>query len=330
MTRVTPRTAPRPALSRTRATLAVPAALALALALAACSQTTTPDDDAPTSTAPSASGSPAAPGATDSPASPGTPGSTDEATAGEPLVLLAVGDSLTTGFASCVTVIGCQAVSWAVGTDPEVDSIGTRLGEAGYAVTTVDAAVEGAQMARGIELVDAAFAEPDAPAAADVDVVTVLLGANDVCEDTTASMTTAADYGSALGALLDHVASIAPDAGVVVASIPHVTSVWDVASDDPAAVQVWEKGLCATVLSGDDAARAAAEDRLAELQAVAVTTCADHPGCRTDDGAVAAVPVTTAWLSTFDHFHPSVLGQAALAEAVWPAVESALPTPAAG
>jgi lysophospholipase L1-like esterase len=320
VTRVTPRTAPRPALSRTRAALAVPAALTLVAALAACSQTTMPDDDAPTSGASSSSDAP----------DPTDETTTDETTTGEPLVLLAVGDSLTTGFASCVTVIGCEAVSWAVGTDPEVDSIGTRLGEAGYAVTTVDAAVEGAQMARGIELVDAAFAEPDAPAAADVDVVTVLLGANDVCEDTTAGMTTAADYGAALGALLDHVASIAPDAGVVVASIPHVTSVWDVASGDPAAVQVWEKGLCATVLSGDDAARAAADERLTELQAVAVATCAEHPDCRTDDGAVAAVPVTTAWLSTFDHFHPSVLGQAALAEAVWPAVESALPPPAAG
>ncbi|TGO05442.1 putative lipoprotein [Serinibacter arcticus] len=300
-----------------RTALALPAVLVLLAALAACS----PGSDTETPPASSPAATDAAPSTTSTPA---------PAPTGEPLVLLAVGDSLTTGFASCATVVGCQAVSWAVGTDPEVDSIGTRLGGAGYAVTTVEAAVEGARMAEGVELVDAAFAEPGAPGAADVDVVTVLLGANDVCEDSPASMTTAADYGVALGALLDHVASIAPDAGVVVASIPHVTSVWDVASGDPEAAQVWGTGLCSTVLGGDAAARAAADERLTELQAVAVATCAEHPGCRTDDGAVAAVPVTTAWLSTFDHFHPSVLGQAALAEAVWPAVESALPAGTAG
>lgn len=318
MTGVTPRPTAAPVPARTRAALALPAALVLLAALAACS---------PGSDAEPAPGTPPAPSPTATDASPSTP---SPAPTGEPLVLLAVGDSLTTGFASCATVVGCGAVSWAVGTDPEVDSIGTRLGGAGYAVTTVEAAVEGARMAEGVELVDAAFAEPGAPAATDVDVVTVLLGANDVCEDTPASMTTAADYGVALGALLDHVASIAPDAGVVVASIPHVTSVWDVASSDPDAAQVWGTGLCSTVLGGDAAARAAADVRLTELQAATVATCAEHPGCRTDDGAVAAVPVTTAWLSTFDHFHPSVLGQAALAEAVWPAVESALPTGTAG
>ncbi|GMA30048.1 hypothetical protein GCM10025875_00400 [Litorihabitans aurantiacus] len=218
----------------------------------------------------------------------------------------------------------CQGASWAIGTDPAIDSLDTRLGEAGWAVTAVPAAREGARMADARPLVDAAFEAPGAPGAADVDLVTVLLGANDVCAPDVAAMTSTADYTAQLDALLSDLATRAPDAAVVLASIPAVTSVWDAANDDPEARAVWDNGLCATVLGGDDTARAAAAQRLVELDEAATATCQQHPACRTDDGAVAAVALTPAWLSDVDHFHPSPLGQAALAEAVWPAVDEAL------
>ncbi|PWD51581.1 hypothetical protein C8046_13950 [Serinibacter arcticus] len=267
----------------------------------------------------------APPSSTTAPSSP-TPTAAPEPApaAGQPLVLLAVGDSLTTGFASCDTVIGCTAASWALGTDPAVDSIATRLGAAGYAVTSVDAALEGAQMHDGVALVDEALAQPGAPAGTDVGLVTVMFGANDVCAPDAASMTARGDFADALDGLLTHLETVTPGADVVVTSVPAVIDVWDAAEDDPAARQVWSYGLCETVLGGDDAVRAQAAERLAELQAAIAPACERHAACRFDDGAVAAAPVTAEWLSPVDHFHPSATGQAVLAAAAWPTVADVL------
>lgn len=299
-------------------------ALLAALALTACTPTATPDasPSATSSSAPSVEPTTSEPSASATEAPP-TEAPAPTAAAGD-LTYLAVGDSLTTGFASCETMMGCEAVSWALGTEPEVRSIAGRLGEAGYAVTSVDAAREGAKMSDGVALVDEAFAQPGAPAAVDVDLVTVMFGANDVCGDTAERMTEPAAFGEALTGLLDHLATLAPEAVVVVTSIPDITKVREAGQDDPKARERWSLGLCQTFLGNDDAARALATTRLAELDAVIAETCSARTTCRTDDGAVAASEVTLAWLSPWDYFHPSTEGQTLLAAAAWPGVGAAL------
>lgn len=297
---------------------AVLGALLVALALTACTPTATPE------ISPSAAPSSSAPSVEPTVSEPSASATEAPSTAAGDLTYLAVGDSLTTGFASCETMIGCEAVSWALGTEPGVRSIAGRLGEAGYAVTSVDAAREGATMSDGVALVDEAFAQPGAPAAVDVDLVTVMFGANDVCGNSAERMTSPAAFGEALTGLLDHLAALAPEAVVVVTSIPDITAVREAGQDDPAARERWALGLCQTILGDDDAARALATTRLAELDAVITETCTARATCRTDDGAVAASEVTLAWLSEWDYFHPSTEGQTLLAAAAWPSVGAAL------
>jgi hypothetical protein len=45
--------------------------------------------------------------------------------------------------------------------------------------------------------------------------------------------------------------------------------------------------------------------------------CASYPSCRFDGNVVANYAFTAAQVSTYDYFHPSVAGQAKLAEITW-------------
>ena len=289
-------------------------ALLAALALTACAGEAKSPEASPSSAA--ATSQTPTPG----PLEPTTP---PPAPLGE-LTFLALGDSLTTGFASCETVVACEAVSWALGSDPEVDSIASRLAEAGFAVVPVPAAREGITMSGGAALLDEALATPGAPAAADLDLVTVMFGANDVCGDSAAEMTTPQAFEHSLTGLLDQLSAAAPEADVLVLSIPNLTGVYEAGRHDPTASERWKLGQCGTILGGDDAVRAQAATRLQELNAVIAATCSTSATCHTDDGAIAASDVTLEWLSPVDYFHPSTQGQTLLAQAAWPSVATAL------
>ncbi|CAL9293666.1 SGNH/GDSL hydrolase family protein [Streptomyces sp. SudanB91_2054] len=243
-----------------------------------------------------------------------------------PESVAAVGDSITRGFDACTVLSDCPEVSWATGSSTKVDSLAVRLlGRAEAAEHSWNYAVTGARMADLTgQMTRAAARKPE--------LVAVMVGANDACRTTTSAMTSVADFRAqfreAMGALREKL----PKAQVYVASIPDLKRLWSQGRTNPLGKQVWKLGICPSMLGDADALDAAAtqrrntvRDRVADYNEVLREVCAKDRRCRTDDGAVHAFRFGTDQLSRWDWFHPSVDGQARLAEIAYRAVTAKRP-----
>ncbi|MFJ2694969.1 SGNH/GDSL hydrolase family protein [Streptomyces rochei] len=243
-----------------------------------------------------------------------------------PESVAAVGDSITRGFDACTVLSDCPEVSWATGSSTKVDSLAVRLlGRTEAAEHSWNYAVTGARMADLTgQMTRAAARKPE--------LVAVMVGANDACRATTSAMTSVADFRAqfreAMGALREKL----PKAQVYVASIPDLKRLWSQGRTNPLGKQVWKLGICPSMLGDADALDAAAtqrrntvRDRVADYNEVLREVCAKDRRCRTDDGAVHAFRFGTDQLSRWDWFHPSVDGQARLAEIAYRAVTAKRP-----
>ena len=143
--------------------------------------------------------------------------------------------------------------------------------------------------------------------------VVVLIGANDAC----ASPPTPADaFAARLREAADRLDGLG--ATVYVVSIPNVAQLARVYADNATARAVWDAfRVCPGVL-GPGADLDEAEARLRayndELRRVA-----EDKGWRWDGGAVFATEFAAEDVSTTDFFHPSLAGQARLAQVSWEA-----------
>lgn len=292
------------------ARMAVSSALAtvLGFSLAAC-QNGSADGQSPSRSAssPSAASSSAASPSAASPSARSTGWDTD------PDSIAAVGDSITRAFDACGPLSDCPEASWATGTDPAVDSLAGRLLE-GPGRDTWNLAVSGATVSDlPAQMTRAAGREPE--------LVTVLIGANDACRPSVGTMTPVddfrADFEQALGALWDR----SPRSQVYVASIPDLKRLWEVGRDEPDARQVWEFGICPSMLraprSAGETATARREqvsERVQAYNSALREVCTEDRRCRWDGGAVHDYRFTADALSRWDWFHPSREGQGELAE----------------
>ncbi|GAA4753611.1 hypothetical protein GCM10025783_28140 [Amnibacterium soli] len=284
-------------------------ALVTLAALLGCVACTAPAGPAPASSAASAPvAAPSSPQAAPSPP-------------GRSMTVAVLGDSLSRGYNACSHFGDCPSVSWSGGTDDRVDSVATRLGAAaGARVTVRNLARSGAtvsDLAR--QATEAVTLQPD--------LVTLLIGANDVCRATVADMTSTEDYTTAVSAALQQIAQYSPDTVVLVASIPDVTALLPVAAGNPTARFLWAQGGCATALqdpqsTAPDAVerRAAVSARIREYDAALAGACGVLPRCVTDGGALHRYTPTLQQLSAFDRFHPSVAGLRELAQLEWRAL----------
>ncbi|MFM9451593.1 SGNH/GDSL hydrolase family protein [Streptomyces europaeiscabiei] len=232
-----------------------------------------------------------------------------------PESLAAVGDSITRGFDACQVLSDCPEVSWATGSDASVDSLAVRLlGAAGAAQRSWNYAVTGARMADLPSQV--ARAVPRKP-----ELVTVMIGANDACRATAADMTPLtdfrADFEDAMATLRDSL----PKAQVFVASVPDLKRLWSEGRTNPVGKQVWKLGICPSMLADPDLLTTAAgqrrdavQDRVEAYNDVLREVCAEDRYCRYDGDAVFDYRFGQTQLSQWDWFHPSVDGQARLAE----------------
>jgi lysophospholipase L1-like esterase len=243
-----------------------------------------------------------------------------------PASVAAVGDSITRGFDACAVLSDCPEVSWATGSRAEVDSLAVRLlGKAEAAERSWNYAVTGARMADLTgQMTRAAARRPE--------LVAVMVGANDACRTTTSAMTPVADFRAQFQEAMGTLRRKLPKAQVYVASIPDLKRLWSQGRTNPLGKQVWKLGLCPTMLGDADVLDAAAtsrrntvRDRVADYNAVLREVCAKDKRCRTDDGAVHAFRFGTDQLSRWDWFHPSVNGQARLAEIAYRAVTAKQP-----
>ncbi|MET9777537.1 SGNH/GDSL hydrolase family protein [Streptomyces sp. NPDC006367] len=243
-----------------------------------------------------------------------------------PESIAAVGDSITRGFDACTILSDCPEVSWATGSSAEVDSLAVRLlGAEGAAGRSWNYAVTGARMADLTGQVTRA-------AARGPELVTVMVGANDACRASTAAMTPVADFRAQFEEAMRTLRQKLPRAQVFVASIPDLKRLWSEGRADPVGRQVWKLGVCPSMLGDADAVDAAAtqrrntvHERVVAYNEVLREVCAKDRRCRTDGGAVHAFRFGTGQLSRWDWFHPSVDGQARLAEIAYRVVTSERP-----
>ncbi|MDQ8701214.1 SGNH/GDSL hydrolase family protein [Streptomyces sp. LHD-70] len=232
-----------------------------------------------------------------------------------PKSLAAVGDSITRAFDACSVLSDCPESSWATGTDPEVRSLAVRLlGKEAAAKRSWNFASSGARMADLPAQMEQAAAESP-------DLVTVLVGANDVCRASVDAMTPVAEFRADFAEALRTLRAERPKAQVYVASLPDLKRLWSQGRGSAMAKKVWSLGICPTMLGEPDAVdsrsterRDSAYERVMAYNEALAEVCAKDELCRYDGGAVFDYRFGTGQLSRWDFFHPGKSGQARLAE----------------
>jgi lysophospholipase L1-like esterase len=249
-----------------------------------------------------------------------------------PRVMAALGDSITRGFNTsgpgCPTgpSLDCPQNSWATGTNPAVDSVRERLDAISpQPLTAYNDAVSGARVKNLVEQATVAAAQ-------DPDFVLIEIGANDACA-TNPGPTPTATFRAQVREALQVLVSTNKQVYIQLMSIPDINNLRTIFTEppDPNALARWEafqvcQGLLAKPLSTDPADEARREAFRAQVIAYNESleeVCAEFKRCIWDEytvfneGFTTADVATVANTPTADYFHPSVSGQAKLAEAAW-------------
>ncbi|WP_110944166.1 SGNH/GDSL hydrolase family protein [Streptomyces niger] len=233
----------------------------------------------------------------------------------------ALGDSITAGFDACGLLADCTAASWATGTDPAVHSLASRL-VANPSGHTWNFARTGALMVDLPRQIDRAI--PHKP-----ELVTILVGANDACRNNASAMTSTADFRAGFRTSLQKLRKALPTTQVYVAAVPDLLRLWSQGRQNPVGKQVWQLGICQSMLRDADDLSSTANNRRAEVrdQVVAYNealreVCETDRRCRFDQ-AVFDYRFTGRELSEWDWFHPSKRGQRELAEMAYRTVTRA-------
>jgi lysophospholipase L1-like esterase len=237
--------------------------------------------------------------------------------------IASLGDSITRAYDTCSTAYtDCPANSWSTGTNSAVQSWYTRLLATNPSIAGHDYndAKTGAKMADLAGQASTAVTQQ-------AGVVTILMGANDVCTSSVSTMTPTATLETQLETALSTLASGDPNAQVYVASIPNVYHLWELFHNNFTANLVWSlAGICQSLLANprstataDVLRRQQVANQVIADNATIQTVCARFAQCHYDGGAAYNVQFTTSDVTTRDYFHPSVAGQAKAAAAIWAA-----------
>jgi lysophospholipase L1-like esterase len=253
---------------------------------------------------------------------------------GPPTSIDALGDSITRGYnsqgAGCVALLDCPANSWATGTNAAVNSYYTRVKALNPSVLLArpqtsatlggNDAVTGAKMAGLPGQAANAVNAPNKP-----DQVLILLGANDVCTSSEATMTTVDSFRDNLRSGLTILSAGLPDARIDVSSIPNIYNLWNVLKGNVAAQAVWTGArICQSMLASPTSTTPANNDRRLRVQqrnidfnATLRDVCAEFIHCHYDGGAAYALQFAASDVGTLDFFHPNTNGQAKAAATAW-------------
>lgn len=271
--------------------------------------------------------------------------SAESAVTGYPSYLAAAGDSITRGYDADSQGSPGERLqySWATGTSSTVDSFYLRLLAANPAISgqVANDAATGAKMADLQGQLQNAVSQH-------AQEVVILMGANDVCTSTEASMTPVATFKSEFSSAMSTLSHGLPDARISVLSIPSVYHLWQVLHTNATARFVWTlAGICQSMLANPNSTAQADVDRrnavLAhekQFNAALQSVCARYVHCRWDGNVLFNYPFVASDANTLDYFHPSISGQTKLASVEWmhsfdfsdvtPPVSTATFTPVSG
>jgi lysophospholipase L1-like esterase len=226
--------------------------------------------------------------------------------------MASMGDSITRGFNACGFYFDCTSRSFSTGSDPGVNSHARRLG------ITTRAYNVGQSGARADDMPGQA----GAAVGRGVQYVTLLIGANDACTGSEASMTPVSTFRGHIDAALAALRSGLPNARVAVISIPDIKRLWEVGRTSGSARTAWALfGICRSMLANptsdaaaDNARRDRVRQRVVDFNTQLAAACAAYgPNCDFDDNAVFNYRFVLSQLSGWDYFHPNASGQAVLA-----------------
>ncbi|KOG66280.1 lipoprotein [Streptomyces griseoflavus] len=230
----------------------------------------------------------------------------------DPASVAALGDSITVGFDACSVLADCPAVSWATGTDPQVNSVARRL--------VKDPATHSWNFARTGALIRDLPGQVDRAVRKRPELVTVLVGANDACRNEVGAMTSEAAFRADFETSLRTLRRALPKTQVYVAAVPDLMRLWSQGRQNQLGKQIWKLGICGSMLRDpDDLSKAAATRRQSVRERVQAynkaleSVCAKDALCRFDR-SVFDFRFTGAELSAWDWFHPGREGQRELAE----------------
>ncbi|MEU8245682.1 GDSL-type esterase/lipase family protein [Nonomuraea sp. NPDC048916] len=235
-----------------------------------------------------------------------------------PATMVALGDSISSGFNACGWYVSCTSRSWAAGDNAEVDSHYLRL-------LRLDRGIRGQNNNLAVPGSTSADLMGQVRQAIDLKpgYVTVLIGAQDACVRTEREMTPVGVYRQRLDQALTALREGVPGVRVFVASIPDLRRLWQVGKDNAIARTFWTLGrICPAMLAEPTSVKRVDVERRARVRArvmaynrEAAAACASlGPACRTDGGAVFSYRYTLDQISRWDYFHPNAAGQRVLAE----------------
>ena len=249
--------------------------------------------------------------------------SADPAKTGYPNSMAATGDSITRAYNTCwFPYVDCPSNSWSTGTSGSVNSQYLRIRAANGAINgrNYNDAVTGAKMTDLNGQVGNAVGQS-------VDYVTILMGANDVCTSSEASMTSVATFRSQFQTAMNTATAGLPNARISVSSIPNIYQLWSVLKNNSSARSVWALfGICQSMLQNPTSTAQADVDRRARVQQRNIDfntqlqqVCAQYVHCRYDNGAAYGIAFSASNVTTRDYFHPNVSGQLLAANTTWAA-----------
>jgi lysophospholipase L1-like esterase len=243
------------------------------------------------------------------------PGVGTAAAAPLPGSMAALGDSITQAVDVCCWYGNHPANSWSTGgaSWDGVSSHYERIRATNPSVVAYNDAVSGARMSD-------APGQASRAASQGARYVTILMGANDLCTSSTATMTSVSTFRTQFRQTLATLNSAATKPRIFVASIPNVYHLWELYRYDLVAQSVWAAArICQSLLSlaNTSTQRSMVRDRNVAFNSVLAQECAAYANCRFDQNAVYSYAFTKSQVSKLDYFHPSLSGQAALASITW-------------
>jgi len=240
-----------------------------------------------------------------------------------PSSMASMGDSITRGFNASGWFSDWPSRSFSTGNNSGVNSHYRRI-------LAKNPAISGRNFNDAVSGANASDmpGQANTVAGRGVQYVTILIGANDACTSSEATMTPVATYRGHIDTALATLKTRLPDAKIALISIPDIKRLWQVGKDNSSARSTWSLfGICQSMLANPTSTAAAAEDRrnrvrqrVVDFNAQLAQACATYgPNCDFDDNAIFNFPFALSQVSTWDYFHPNVSGQNMLAQASYAA-----------
>jgi lysophospholipase L1-like esterase len=235
--------------------------------------------------------------------------------------MAALGDSMTSGYGTCLVLADCPRNSWATGDGAIVSSHYKRIlsgnqAVKGHATNFAEAGATAAELAN----------QASRAAAGMPGYLTIMIGANDACRSRVEDMTSPAVFASEVATALDRVKGASSQTRILMVSLPDIYHLWEIGHGSRVARAVWADRVCPALLANpqseapaDVARRQQFKDRVDAYDQALAQACKNYGArCRWDGGAVHGYQFGMGDISALDFFHPNAEGENRIAKLTYP------------